>query len=197
MFEQLQTEQSNTQSAEIDRLATSEILGVMSATDAEIATAVARDIPRIAAVVDAIAWALDHGGHLIYIGAGTSGRLGVLDASECPPTFGVPATLVRGPALTSATDDHAAAGVTGRSRGRLGFRRCTGRQLSGLCSADAPACRIQTRKPGAERLPPPAAQESNRTYWRLLLPHPPTTGPRPRTPTPTRESFIDSERRPA
>ena len=120
MLERLQTEQSNSSSAEIDRLATSEILGVMNAADAEVAAAVAREIPRIAAAVDAIALALDRGGHLVYIGAGTSGRLGVLDASECPPTFGVPATLVRGiiaggeRALTSAaeaSEDDAEAGA--------------------------------------------------------------------------------------
>jgi N-acetylmuramic acid 6-phosphate etherase len=92
----------------------------MNAADAEVAAAVAREIPRIAAAVDAIALALDRGGHLVYIGAGTSGRLGVLDASECPPTFGVPATLVRGiiaggeRALTSAaeaSEDDAEAGA--------------------------------------------------------------------------------------
>ena len=120
MLERLQTEQSNPHSAEIDRLATSDILAVMSAADTEVAAAVAREIPRIAAAVDAIAQALDRGGRLVYIGAGTSGRLGVLDASECPPTFGVPATLVRGiiaggeRALTSATEaseDDAEAGA--------------------------------------------------------------------------------------
>jgi N-acetylmuramic acid 6-phosphate etherase len=65
----------------------------MNAADAEIAAAVAAQTERIALVVDAIA---ERGGRLIYIGAGTSGRLGVLDASECPPTFGVPPDLVRG-----------------------------------------------------------------------------------------------------
>jgi len=68
----------------------------MNAADAEIAASVATQTARIAAAVDAIALRLELGGHLFYIGAGTSGRLGVLDASECPPTFGVPPTLVRG-----------------------------------------------------------------------------------------------------
>jgi N-acetylmuramic acid 6-phosphate etherase len=68
----------------------------MNAADAEIAGAVAREIPRIASAVEAITTALKRGGHLVYIGAGTSGRLGVLDASECPPTFNVPKDLVRG-----------------------------------------------------------------------------------------------------
>jgi N-acetylmuramic acid 6-phosphate etherase len=69
---------------------------VLNAADAEVPAAVAHEIPRIAQAVDAIVTALERGGHLIYIGAGTSGRLGVLDASECPPTFNVPPELVRG-----------------------------------------------------------------------------------------------------
>lgn len=68
----------------------------MNAADAEIAAAVGRELPRIARVIDAIIAGIDRGGRLAYIGSGTSGRLGVLDASECPPTFGVPADLVRG-----------------------------------------------------------------------------------------------------
>jgi len=67
---------------------------VLNAADAEVPGAVAREIPRIAAAVDAITEALGKGGRLIYVGAGTSGRLGVLDAVECPPTFNVPADLV-------------------------------------------------------------------------------------------------------
>jgi N-acetylmuramic acid 6-phosphate etherase len=68
----------------------------MNAADAQVAAAVAHEIPRIAAAAEAITEALESGGSLIYIGAGTSGRLGVLDAAECPPTFGVPPDLVRG-----------------------------------------------------------------------------------------------------
>ncbi len=64
--------------------------------DAQVAGIVAREIPRIARAVDGIAARMRKGGRLFYIGAGTSGRLGVLDASECPPTFGVPRTLVQG-----------------------------------------------------------------------------------------------------
>jgi N-acetylmuramic acid 6-phosphate etherase len=71
------------------------ILAAMSGADAEVPAAVAREIPRIEKAVDAIVAALDHGGSLIYIGAGTSGRLGVLDAAECPPTFHTPPGLVR------------------------------------------------------------------------------------------------------
>src|ERR1700722_17538884 len=76
-------------------LSTSGILAAMGAADASVPAAVAREIPRIEKAVDAIVAALDRGGSLIYIGAGTSGRLGVLDAAECPPTFHTPPGLVR------------------------------------------------------------------------------------------------------
>jgi N-acetylmuramic acid 6-phosphate etherase len=110
MLKRLLTEQQYSASEHIGELETREMLGVMNAADAEVAAAVGREIPRIAAAVDAIAARLDRGGHLTYIGAGTSGRLGVLDASECPPTFNVPPDLVRGiiaggeKALTRATE---------------------------------------------------------------------------------------------
>lgn len=106
----LWTEQANPNSAHIDRLSTEEMLRVMSAEDHKVAEAVAAEIPQIAQAVDAVAAALGRGGRLFYIGAGTSGRLGVLDASECPPTFNVPADLVQGiiaggePALVRATE---------------------------------------------------------------------------------------------
>lgn len=96
MLKKLLTEQSYAASARIGELSTVEMLGVINSADAEVAAAVALEIPRIAAAVDAIAARLDRGGHLAYIGAGTSGRLGALDASECPPTFQVPPELVRG-----------------------------------------------------------------------------------------------------
>jgi N-acetylmuramic acid 6-phosphate etherase len=90
------TERANDKSHDLDRLSTTDLLRVMNAADAEVAEAVAREIPRIARAVDAIAGALLSGGRLFYTGAGTSGRLGVLDASECPPTFGVDPSLVQG-----------------------------------------------------------------------------------------------------
>jgi N-acetylmuramic acid 6-phosphate etherase len=96
MIEKLLTEKSYPASSHIGDLSTGEMLSVMNAADAEIASAVAVEIPRIAAAVDAIAARLEAGGHLAYIGAGTSGRLGVLDAAECPPTFHVPPELIRG-----------------------------------------------------------------------------------------------------
>lgn len=96
MLEKLLTEQQNPASENIDALPTGEILRIMNQEDAKVAAAVALEIPQIARAVDAIAGAVRQGGRLFYIGAGTSGRLGVLDASECPPTFSVPPDLVQG-----------------------------------------------------------------------------------------------------
>lgn len=96
LLENLLTEQANPASAHIDELSTEEMLRVINAEDRKVAEAVGREIPNIARAVDAIAAAFGRGGRLFYIGAGTSGRLGVLDASECPPTFGVAPDLVQG-----------------------------------------------------------------------------------------------------
>ena len=90
MLGQLVTEQRNPASAAIDRVSTAEMLRIINQEDQKIALAVAAAVPRIAEAVDAIAARASNGGRLFYIGAGTSGRLGVLDASECPPTFNVP-----------------------------------------------------------------------------------------------------------
>jgi len=92
----LTTEQRNPRSRGIDRLSSLEIVDVINAEDALVAPAVGRERKNIAAAADAIAEHLGAGGRLFYVGAGTSGRLGVLDASECPPTFGTPATMVQG-----------------------------------------------------------------------------------------------------
>jgi N-acetylmuramic acid 6-phosphate etherase len=92
----LPTEARNPASERIDQLSTLEMLRIINQEDAGVATAVAAELPRIAEAVDAIAGRFAEGGRLFYIGAGTSGRLGVLDASECPPTFSVPATLFQG-----------------------------------------------------------------------------------------------------
>jgi N-acetylmuramic acid 6-phosphate etherase len=85
----LLTETVNPRTVDIDTMGTQELLQVINNEDQTVALAVAREIPHIAAVVDRIVAAWRGGGRLIYIGAGTSGRLGVLDAAECPPTFGV------------------------------------------------------------------------------------------------------------
>ena len=96
MLENLLTEQANPASEGIDALPAERILEIINAEDRQVADAVAREIPAIASAVDAIAAAMRAGGRLFYIGAGTSGRLGVLDAAECPPTFGVDEQLVQG-----------------------------------------------------------------------------------------------------
>jgi N-acetylmuramic acid 6-phosphate etherase len=96
MTEKPLTEQTHPASAHLDSLPTNKILGLMNYADQEVPDAVGRELGRIALAVDAITAALEAGGRLFYIGAGTSGRLGVLDASECPPTFHVPPELVQG-----------------------------------------------------------------------------------------------------
>jgi N-acetylmuramic acid 6-phosphate etherase len=96
MLDDLLTEQPHQGAQDLDSLAIPQILSVLNSADAEVPAAVAQEIPRIAAAVEAIVKVLEKGGHLVYLGAGSSGRLGVLDAAECPPTFSVPPDLVRG-----------------------------------------------------------------------------------------------------
>ena len=90
----LKTEQQNPNSRGLDRKSTLEILRVMNQEDTRVPLAVRRELPRIAKAVDAIVHAARHGGRLLYVGAGTSGRLAVLDASEIPPTFGTRRKMV-------------------------------------------------------------------------------------------------------
>ncbi len=94
--ETLTTEAVNPALTDLDSLTTEGRLRVMNAEDAGVAAAVALEIPHITRAVQKAAASLRAGGRLIYLGAGTSGRLGVLDAAECPPTFGVPPGLVVG-----------------------------------------------------------------------------------------------------
>ena len=90
------TEQRNPASVDIDAMSASELVQLINAEDATVAAAVARESERIAAAVELIVGRLRRGGRLIYVGAGTSGRLGVLDASECPPTFGTDPEMIQG-----------------------------------------------------------------------------------------------------
>jgi len=90
------TEQENPRTAQISSLPTEEILRLINEEDARVASAVAQVLPEIARAVDGITNRLNQGGRLFYIGTGTSGRLGVLDAAECPPTFGVSPEMVQG-----------------------------------------------------------------------------------------------------
>lgn len=140
MLERLLTEQSNPESRDLDQCSTLQLLEIMNAADAQVAVAVQRELPRIAAAVEAISAALETGGSLTYIGAGTSGRLGVLDAAECPPTFGVPPELVHGimaggekaftQSLEGVEDDP---GAGARDLERSGFRK--GSALVGIAAS--------------------------------------------------------------
>ena len=103
-FESLSTEQVNDQSKNLDMLSPLEAAKLMNRMDRQAAEAVEQALPQIAEAVEKIADRIKAGGRLIYIGAGTSGRLGVLDASECPPTFGTDEGLVVG---LIAGGDHA------------------------------------------------------------------------------------------
>jgi len=90
------TERRNPESEKIDTLDTLEILRLINKEDQKVPQAIAAELPKIANAVDCIAARLQSGGRLFYLGAGTSGRLGVLDAAECPPTYGTDPSLVQG-----------------------------------------------------------------------------------------------------
>jgi N-acetylmuramic acid 6-phosphate etherase len=124
------TEQRNEVSADIDSKTALEILTIINNEDKKVPFAVERILPEIAALVDDIVASFQKGGRLVYIGAGTSGRLGVLDASECPPTYGVSPEMVRGliaggqEALTKSiesAEDRAGDGVAELKQ--MGFNR--------------------------------------------------------------------------
>src|SRR6202790_1562725 len=93
--ERRRTEQRNAASKSLDRMSALQILRLMNREDREVAVAVGRVLPAIARAVDAIVKAVRSGGRLIYVGAGSSGRIAVLDAAECPPTFGTSPKLVQ------------------------------------------------------------------------------------------------------
>lgn len=110
-FSALETEKINPATSEIDRMSPLEIVEVINAEDAKVAEAVRQELPHIARAIEEIAARMRRGGRLLYFGAGTSGRLGALDASECPPTFNLPPEMVIGSvaggpiALTLAVED--------------------------------------------------------------------------------------------
>ncbi|HZK84081.1 MAG TPA: N-acetylmuramic acid 6-phosphate etherase [Desulfosporosinus sp.] len=95
-LEKLLTEARNLETEKIDEMATLEILQCINKEDEKVALAIKLVLPQIAQAVDRVAESLSGGGRLIYLGAGTSGRIGVLDASECPPTYGTPPDMVQG-----------------------------------------------------------------------------------------------------
>lgn len=95
-LDSIATEQRNTSTNNIDQLSTIDMVSLINAQDKLVAEAVEKALPSIAAAIDEITDHIQHGGRLFYMGAGTSGRLGILDAVECPPTFGVDYELVQG-----------------------------------------------------------------------------------------------------
>jgi N-acetylmuramic acid 6-phosphate etherase len=108
--ERRRSEQRNTASKNLDRMSAMQIVRLMNREDRKVAAAVGRALPGIARAVDAIVKAIRSGGRLIYVGAGTSGRMAVLDAAECPPTFGTSPAVVQAliaggkPAVTGAVE---------------------------------------------------------------------------------------------
>lgn len=101
---QLITEQRNPNSMQLDSFSAQELVALINREDQQVALAVEKCLPQIASAVEKIVAAFERGGRLVYVGAGTSGRLGVLDASECPPTYGVKPEMVVG---LIAGGDHA------------------------------------------------------------------------------------------
>ena len=101
---QLITEQRNPNSMQLDSLSAQELVALINREDQQVALAVEKCLPQIASAIEKIVAAFERGGRLVYVGAGTSGRLGVLDASECPPTYGVKPEMVVG---LIAGGDHA------------------------------------------------------------------------------------------
>lgn len=95
-IETLVTEQVNENTKQLDQLNTVQILELINSEDQQVPHVIRQLIPEIAAAVDLIVGGLQNGGRLLYIGAGTSGRIGILDASECPPTFGTDPALIKG-----------------------------------------------------------------------------------------------------
>jgi N-acetylmuramic acid 6-phosphate etherase len=95
-MDHLTTEQNNPESVAIDQMDSFQIASLMNREDLKVVAAVERVLPDVARAIEIVTRRVQAGGRLIYIGAGTSGRLGVLDASECPPTFNTPAALVVG-----------------------------------------------------------------------------------------------------
>ena len=119
--ERRRSEQRNAASKNLDRMSAIEIIRLMNREDRKVAAAIGRELPAIARAVDAIVKAIRNGGRLIYVGAGSSGRMAVLDAAECPPTFGTSPNLVQAliaggrPAVTGAVEGAEDSGVNAES----------------------------------------------------------------------------------
>lgn len=125
------SEERNPASLNIDCKSTEDVLRIINHEDQKVALAVAAEIPKVAQAVDAVTESFRRGGRLFYVGAGTSGRLGILDASECPPTFNVSHEMVQGVMAggmkaavrpTESSEDSEAAGATALKRKKLTTR---------------------------------------------------------------------------
>ena len=135
------TEQENPRTANLSELPAGEIARLMNEEDRRVAEAIALVLPQITTVIESVVERLKRGGRLFYTGTGTSGRLGVLDASECPPTFGVAPGLVQGviaggyeacyKAVEASEDDEAAGGADLAKRGVTGLDAVVGLAASG------------------------------------------------------------------
>lgn len=135
------TEQENPRTSEIGSLPTAEVVRLMNEEDARVALAVASVLAEVAQAVDGIVARLQKGGRLFYVGTGTSGRLGVLDAAECPPTFGVSPEMVQAViaggydatyrAVEASEDDHAAGALDLKARGVTSMDAVVGIAASG------------------------------------------------------------------
>jgi N-acetylmuramic acid 6-phosphate etherase len=135
------TEQDNARSHDLSSRSVSDIVALINDEDALVAAAVRQQLPQVTEAIEGIVARLSKGGRLFYIGTGTSGRLGVLDASECPPTFGVPGELVQAViaggyeacfrAVEASEDDRAAGGRDLDARGVTGRDAVVGIAASG------------------------------------------------------------------
>lgn len=135
------TEQENPRTRDLSTRSVTEIVRAINDEDALVALAVQKELPQVVVAIEGIVTRLANGGRLFYVGTGTSGRLGVLDASECPPTFGVPADLVQGViaggyeachrAVEASEDDREAGGRDLDGRGVTGGDAVVGIAASG------------------------------------------------------------------
>ena len=154
-FNSLKTESRNLKSADIDKMSALEIAQLINEEDKTVAFAVTEALESIARGIDAMADALKNGGRIFYIGAGTSGRLGVLDASECPPTYGVSADTVIGiiaggrdaafESIEDAEDDFDSCVKQMKEKGFCGKDVCVGLSASGSARFNTPLRSRQRR----------------------------------------------------
>ena len=142
-YNQLSTEQINADTFHIDLCSSAEIVTLINREDQKVAAAVEKVLPQIAQAVDRITERLQRGGRLLYIGAGTSGRLGVLDASECPPTYGTDPAMVVG--IIAGGDSALRTAVEGaedrEEEGRRDIRKNRVSELDAVVGITAMYCR--------------------------------------------------------